>query len=158
MECSAFASSDGTGGVAGAAGGGGVAFVAAWPRASRAASPASAPAKAPNIVPSPSTRTIRRRSGEGTLGFSGAGRGSLMASRRLQEAREPGVHLAVPEDRVARLEHPVVLVREVDQARGDALPLEHVVALETLVDGHAVVELAVHDEHRRGQPVREARR
>ena len=45
---------------------------------------------------------------------------------------EPREELAVPEPRVLRLQDPVVLVGEVDEARGDALGLQRVVVLQPL--------------------------
>src|SRR5262252_5977406 len=75
-----------------------------------------------------------------------------------QPALEPGVDLAVPEQRVARLEHPVVLVGEVHETRGHPFGLEHAVALEPLGDRHAEVALAMDHEHRRVESLGEARR
>src|SRR5881394_1326252 len=62
-------------------------------------------------------------------------RGSWRRSERAlrpQPPREPRVHFLVPEQRVAGLEHPVVLVGEIDQPRGHALGLEYAVDQEPL--------------------------
>src|SRR5450631_841228 len=71
----------------------------------------------------------------------------FMAS--LQPSREPGVDFTVPVLRVLTLEDPVILVRVVDEPRGDPFRRERAVELEALPDGHAVVALAMEDEDRR---------
>src|SRR5262249_41947111 len=76
-------------------------------------------------------------------------RATRLASSRLEPPRQPVVHLAVPEERVARLEHPVVLVREVDEACGHARGLEHAADQQPLPDRHAVVFFPMNDQHRR---------
>src|SRR5262249_38999537 len=76
----------------------------------------------------------------------------------VQPALQPAHHLAVPELGIAGLQHPMVLVGEIDEPRGHALGLEHAVALEAVADGHPVVALAVDDEHRRLHVRGESRR
>ena len=65
------------------------------------------------------------------------------------------MHLAVPEQRVARLQDPVVLVRKVHEPRGHALRLQHAVDQQALADRHAVVALAVDHQHGRVHATRE---
>src|SRR6266705_3068958 len=60
-----------------------------------------------------------------------AGRESTSEST-CEPALEPAQHLAIPELRVLGLQHPVVLVGEIHQARRHALRLEHAVALEAV--------------------------
>src|SRR4029077_2198825 len=50
-----------------------------------------------------------------------------VASALREPPREPGVDLAEPEQRVLRLQDPVVLVREIHEPRGHALRLQHAV-------------------------------
>ncbi len=57
--------------------------------------------------------------------------------------------LAIPLDRVLRLQDPVILVGEDDQARGDVAALERVEHAERLAVGNAEVALAMDDQHRR---------
>src|SRR5262245_56963184 len=73
----------------------------------------------------------------------------VIDARASDPTRDPREHLAVPEYGVPRLQHPVVLVGEVDEARGDVAGLEDRVAEEALRAGDAVVLVAVDDEHRR---------
>src|SRR5262245_43328720 len=76
----------------------------------------------------------------------------------LQPAPDPPQHFPVPKQRVRTLQGPVILVRERDQPRGDALGLEHPVALEPLAHRDAVALLAVDHQHRGVEPARVARR
>src|SRR3984893_11232896 len=55
----------------------------------------------------------------------------------------------VPLDGVGRLQHPVILVREVQEFAGNAAPLQGGVDAKPLLVGNAVVELAVN--HERGR-------
>ena len=64
----------------------------------------------------------------------------------LHPALQPAVDFAIPEDGVLGFEDPVVFVGEIDEAAGDAQPLEGGVKLEALGDGDAVVEFAVDHE------------
>src|SRR5690606_39065945 len=61
---------------------------------------------------------------------------------------QPGVDRLVPEQAVGRLQHPVVLGREVQELRLDALALQRGERGDALFHRNAVVVLAVHDEHR----------
>src|SRR3954462_11419735 len=70
----------------------------------------------------------------------------LLALRRVRA--DPLEHRAIPEEAVARLQYPVALVREVEQPRLDALPLQRGEHPQPLLDGNAEVELALHDERR----------
>ena len=54
----------------------------------------------------------------------------------------------VPEPAVTRLEDPVALVGEPEQARFDAATLQRAEHAEALLDGDAEVELALDDERR----------
>src|SRR5262245_17563818 len=101
----------------------------------------------------PSTRTTRL-----------AGRGHRFVTDRVSSGRarrDPALqtreHFPIPQNRVARLQHPVVLVREVHESRRHALGLEHAVALEPLRDRNSVVALAVDDQHGRLHLARVAR-
>src|SRR5262249_7468816 len=76
----------------------------------------------------------------------------------LEVPLEPGVHLAVPDERVPGLQDPVVLVREENQPRADTFGFVEVVDRERLIVGDAKVALPVHHEHRRREPTREPRR
>src|SRR5262249_21357557 len=108
-------------------------------------------------------RSPRRRVGNGRHNASEAGvaagpAGFLSWSALdalLQEAIQPAQHFLVPENRVARLEHPVVLVGEVDETRRNTLPLEHVVAGDALGHRYPVVPLAMDHEHGRYHAVAE---
>src|SRR5690606_7210409 len=60
---------------------------------------------------------------------------------------QPAVHRVVPQDAVVRLEHPVVLVREVQEFRLDALALQRGERGDALRDRDAVVELPMHHQH-----------
>src|SRR5262249_34971436 len=59
---------------------------------------------------------------------------------------QPPEHLAVPDERVLRLQDPVILVREVDQARRHSFLAQRVVVGQPLCHRHAVVLLAVQHE------------
>src|SRR5690606_27700329 len=61
---------------------------------------------------------------------------------------QPAIDRVVPQDAVGRLEHPVVLVGEVEELRLDALALQRGERGDALRDRDAVVELAVHHQHR----------
>src|SRR3546814_2605936 len=54
----------------------------------------------------------------------------------------------MPQDAVLRVEHPVVLVREVQELRLDALALQRGERADALRYRDAVVELAVDHQHR----------
>src|SRR5262245_65749884 len=60
---------------------------------------------------------------------------------------QPGEHLLVPELTVLRLEHPVALVREVDEPRGDLLSLQGGEQLVSLTDRAAEIEVVLDHEH-----------
>src|SRR5262249_2192686 len=62
---------------------------------------------------------------------------------------KPPEHLTVPDQRVLRLEDPVVFVREVDHTRRHPLLAERVVIGKSLRHRHAIILLAVEDERRR---------
>src|SRR5438874_350023 len=63
--------------------------------------------------------------------------------------RQPREHFLVPQPRVLRLEHPMVLVREIHQPRRHAFLPQRVVKLEPLRHRDTKVLLAVQDERRR---------
>src|SRR5262245_41289507 len=62
---------------------------------------------------------------------------------------DPVAHGLVPEQRVLRLQHPVVLVREVHELRWHAALLQRVEQLDAVVHRHAQVHLVVDDQRRR---------
>src|SRR5262245_35716585 len=61
----------------------------------------------------------------------------------LREAVDPGENLLVPPLRILRLEHPVVLLGEVEEAAGDAAPLQRGEGRHALRVDDAVVLAAV---------------
>src|SRR5688500_17983926 len=73
---------------------------------------------------------------------------SAVTSSVLRPAIQPTQDLLVPAHGVGRLQHPVVLVREDDQPRRDAAQLQGGEHRQPLLDGDAVVLLAVDDEGR----------
>src|SRR5262249_48128133 len=62
---------------------------------------------------------------------------------------QPGEDFLVPVFAVLRLEDPVALVGEVDEARRHALALERREELTPLADRDAEIEVVLDDEHRR---------
>src|SRR5262249_54406111 len=79
--------------------------------------------------------------------FAAATGASLPARRAV--LLEPGEHLLVPELAVLRPEHPVPLVREVDEAGRHSLPLQGREELVPLADWAAEVEIVLNYEHGR---------
>src|ERR1700730_12659553 len=73
----------------------------------------------------------------------------------LQPLIEPVPHGLVPQLRILRLQHPVPFVREVEHLRRDVAALQRREKLEALVDRHAEIELAMRDERRRLEVLRE---
>src|SRR5262245_25525566 len=62
---------------------------------------------------------------------------------------QPGEHLLVPELAVLRLEHPVPLVREVDEPARHLLPLQGREQLVSLADGAPEVQIVLDHQGRR---------
>src|SRR4051812_22499625 len=108
--------------------------------------------------PSPSQRAYQRVSisvGSKVLGSSVIR--PLLARRRVsatpsQPLIHPTMHLAIPLDRVLRLQHPVILVGEDDQARRYVAALQRVECAERLAVGDPEIALAM-DQHHRRTPV-----
>src|SRR5687768_4555609 len=77
----------------------------------------------------------------------------MLASRSMSDVLlEPVLRLLVPEQRVLRLEDPVILVRKIHEFARYAARLQRVEQLEAVIHRHAHVELAV-DHQRRGVEV-----
>jgi hypothetical protein len=66
--------------------------------------------------------------------------------RALGEVVDPVEDLSVPVKRILRVEHMVVLVGEVEEARGYALRLEYVEQHQSVAFGETVVERVVHNK------------
>src|SRR5687768_10300999 len=82
---------------------------------------------------------------------------AVMAPRStLRPAVQPPQDLLVPANRVGGLQHPMVLVREHHQPRGDAAQLQRGEHRQPLLEGHAMVLLAVDDEGGSLEPAGEA--
>src|SRR2546426_3127274 len=82
-------------------------------------------------------------------GVSCALRARSLPISRPRVCVDPVEYGVVPELAVPRLEHPVALVGEVEQARLDPAPLERREHPQALLDGDAEVELAL--DHQRGR-------
>src|SRR5438270_820110 len=74
---------------------------------------------------------------------------------------DPPEHFLVPALAVGRLQHPMALVREIDEPRRHALPLQGGKQLDPLTDRAAEIEVVLDHQHRRpelaevgGEPVR----
>src|SRR5690348_10771590 len=75
--------------------------------------------------------------------------GTARRGLRWREAAEPREEFAVPQQRIARLQDPVVLVGEIDEPGRNVLRLQRVEILQSLRRRDAVIELAVDHERRR---------
>src|SRR5437870_2473909 len=115
----------------------------------------SASGRAGRNMPSLSHFAYQRASiSAGSKVFGSSVMPALLARRRVSATPsepliEPAMHLAVPLDRVLRLQDPVILVRKDDQPRGNAAPLQRVEHAERLAVRDPEVALAVDHEHRR---------
>src|SRR5580658_8267332 len=67
--------------------------------------------------------------------------------RRPRPTLEPGLDRLVPLHGVLRLEHPVILIRKVEELAGDAAALQRREGADALLDWHAEVEPAMNHEH-----------
>src|SRR5687768_8454142 len=63
--------------------------------------------------------------------------------------RQPTKHFAMPVLAVTRLQDPVPLVGEVDEARRHSLALQRREHLDAFADRRTKIEIVVDDEHRR---------
>ena len=61
----------------------------------------------------------------------------------------PVAHRLIPEQRILRLQHPVILIREIHQLRRHAAFLQRVEQLDAVIHRHAQVLLVVDDQRRR---------
>src|SRR3954471_21454409 len=108
--------------------------------------------------PSPSHRAYQRASiSAGSKVLASSVIRALLARRRVsatpsQPLIHPAMDLAIPLDRVLRLQHPVILVGEDDQPRWYVEALQRVERAQRLAVGDAEIPLAM-DQHHRRAPV-----
>src|SRR5512139_3807370 len=111
----------------------------------RTAPASSAPAGSAKVT-RPATRRRATRSSSTTTSSENARllvRAARASARLPAPPVDPGEHFGVPLDSVGGLEHPVVLVREVDELARNAAALEQVERPDPLRVDDAVVESAV---------------
>src|SRR5437879_1834337 len=98
-------------------------------------------------MPGPNTRSRARSKRRAAYCVRGSLRRSIVRQRSPPSRRhmllQPAEDFVVPVFAVARLQHPVAFVREVDEAGFDALALQRREELQALADGNAEVKVVV---------------